>query len=78
MLKMLRRGGFRGQQHRFSQFVCFPCNRLPPRVSERVAAWLEPLGSVPVIGRLGSQILMAAVREGPLPEGGGKCSPPVA
>jgi SAM-dependent methyltransferase len=58
----LSEAGLRPGARRYSRFVCFPWNRLALRSSERVAGWLEPLGRVPILGRLGSQLLMAAHR----------------
>lgn len=62
--RALIEAGLRPGARRFSRFVCFPWNRLAPRWSDRAAGWLEPLGRAPVLGRLGSQLLMAAHRPG--------------
>jgi hypothetical protein len=61
--RTLRQVGLTPLRSRFTHFVFFPLDRLWPWGSDRLAAFLEPLGGVPLASRLGAQILLEAVRD---------------
>ena len=58
----LRHRGFTVRRWRFSEFLFFPLDRLAPVWSRRLADLLEPWGGVPILSRLGAQILVEAER----------------
>ena len=47
---------------RFGEFVFFPFDRLAPTMTARLARLLQPLGRFPLLSRMGSQMLIEAVR----------------
>ena len=58
----LRHRGFAVRRWRFTEFLFFPLDRLAPVWSRRLADLLEPWGGVPILSRLGAQILVEAGR----------------
>lgn len=59
----LREAGLEPRRCRFTHFVFFPLDLFWPWGSDKLASALEPLGRVPLLSRLGAQILLEAVRD---------------